>query len=85
MTITMTISLPDSLMEFVQIQVQTGGYRSASDYICELIRADQKRKLEQRLSQLLLEGIKSGPPVVADAAYWDKMRQEILLTGDDVS
>ena len=66
---TMNISLPENLKGFVDSQVQTGGYSTSSEYIRELIREDQKKKLEQRLSLLLLEGMHSGEPNAADAAY----------------
>jgi antitoxin ParD1/3/4 len=54
-----------------------GGYSTSSEYIRELIREDQKKKLEQRLSLLLLEGMQSGEPVAADAAYWSAKRQRL--------
>ena len=71
---TMNISLPENLKGFVDSQVQIGGYSTSSEYIRELIREDQKKKLEQRLSLLLLEGMQSGEPVAADAAYWNAKR-----------
>lgn len=74
---TMNISLPETLKAFVDAQVQTGGYSTSSEYIRELIREDQRRKLERKLAGLLLEGIESGTPVVADTAYWDELRREI--------
>jgi antitoxin ParD1/3/4 len=77
---TMNISLPDALKGFVDIQVATGGYSTSSEYVRELIRQDQKKKLEQRLSTLLLEGFESGQPVHADASYWNSKRQ--LLTAE---
>ena len=77
---TMNISLPENLKGFVDSQVQTGGYSTSSEYIRELIREDQKKKLEQRLSLLLLEGMQSGERVAADAAYWNAKRQR-LSTG----
>ena len=72
---TMNISLPDALKGFIDIQVQTGGYSTSSEYVRELVREDQRKKLEQRLSLLLLEGFESGEPVVADADYWNTKRQ----------
>ena len=56
---TMNISLPDPLKEFVDHQIADGRYSSASEYIRELIREDEKRKAEQRLEALLLEGLES--------------------------
>ena len=74
---TMNISLPENLKGFVDSQVQIGGYSTSSEYIRELIREDQKKKLEQRLSLLVLEGMQSGEAVVADAAYWNVKRQRL--------
>lgn len=42
----MNISLPDPLKQFVDGQVSQGRYSSPSEYVCELIRADEKRKAE---------------------------------------
>lgn len=56
---TMNISLPDPLKEFVDHQIADGRYSSASEYIRELIRGDEKRKAEERLEALLLEGLES--------------------------
>jgi antitoxin ParD1/3/4 len=37
---TMNISLPDVLKDFVEEQVSSGKYSSASEYVRELVRAD---------------------------------------------
>lgn len=50
---TMSISLPDSLEDFVDGQVKQRGYSASSDYVCELIRKDQDRL---QLRGLLLTG-----------------------------
>ena len=43
---TMNISLPEPLKEFVDGQIASGRYSSASEYIRELIREDEKRKTD---------------------------------------
>jgi antitoxin ParD1/3/4 len=55
----MNISLPETLKEFVDGQISTGRYSSASEYVRELIRADEKRKAEEQLEAKLLEGLKT--------------------------
>jgi antitoxin ParD1/3/4 len=60
---TMTISLPDRLKSFVDEQVATRGYGTSSEYVRELIRADQDR---QRLRNLLLDGAASPATDEAD-------------------
>jgi antitoxin ParD1/3/4 len=56
---TMNISLPDLLKNFVDKQITLGRYSSASEYVRELIREDEKRKADERFEALLLEGIHS--------------------------
>jgi antitoxin ParD1/3/4 len=70
--------LPDSLKAFVETQVAEGGYSSASEYIRELIRADQKRKAEEKLEALLLEGLNSGEPIEVTEAFWNEKRRQLL-------
>ena len=74
---TMNIALPESMKQFVQEQVSGGGYSSVSEYIRELIRADQKRKTEERLDALLLEGLDSGAPVAVTRAYWEEKKRRL--------
>lgn len=53
----MNISLPDPLKQYVDGQIATGRYSSVSEYVRELIREDEKRKAQERLEALLLEGL----------------------------
>lgn len=55
----MNISLPDPMKQFVERQIVQGRYSSASEYVRELIRADEKYKAETQLEALLLEGLNS--------------------------
>ena len=71
---TMNISLPDSLKEFVDEQVEQRGYGTSSEYVRELIRRDQDRR---RLRALVLEGASSQPGSVADSAYFDTLRRSV--------
>ncbi|WP_165073619.1 type II toxin-antitoxin system ParD family antitoxin [Paludisphaera rhizosphaerae] len=74
---TMNVALPESMKSFVQEQVTEGGYSSVSEYIRELIRADQKRKAEERIDALLLEGLDSGEPIPVTPEYWAAKKQKL--------
>lgn len=69
MATSMNISLPDAMKSFVDEQVQSGGYGTASEYIRELVRRDQKERAEARLETLLLEGLESGDPIPLNGEY----------------
>jgi antitoxin ParD1/3/4 len=73
----MNISLPEPLKEFVDGQIAAGRYSSASEYVRELIRADEKRKAEERLETLLLEGLQSAETELTPAD-WSEIRQEAI-------
>lgn len=70
----MNISLPDSLKSFVDEQVSQRGYGTSSEYVRELIRKDQDRL---QLRGLLMAGATSAPAAVADAAYFNSLRQRV--------
>ena len=74
---TMNISLPDSLKQFADGQIAQGRYSSASEYVRELIRADEKRKTEEQLEAKLLEGL-SGPESELTSADWSDIHKEAL-------
>jgi antitoxin ParD1/3/4 len=73
----MNISLPEPLKEFVDGQIATGRYSSASEYVRELIREDEKRKAAERLEALLLDGL-AGEETELTRADWSAIREEAL-------
>lgn len=74
---TMNIALPESMKQFVQERVAEGGYSSVSEYVRDLIRADQKRRVEERIDALLLEGLESGEPIPVTKGYWDQKKRKL--------
>lgn len=74
---TMTISLPDQLREFVESEVSSGNYGSASELFREMVRERQKQKAQERLETLLLEGLESGRPIEVTEEYL-KLRKQAL-------
>lgn len=75
---TMNISLPDQLKEFVDEQVSSGRYSSVSEYVRGLIRDDERRKAQEKLEALLMEGIQSGKPTQMTRQDWGEIRREAL-------
>lgn len=74
----MNISLPDPLKQFVDSQVAQGRYSSTSEYMRELIRADEKMKAQEQLEAKLLEGINS-PESEFNTEDWKEIRKEALI------
>jgi antitoxin ParD1/3/4 len=85
-TATMNISLPDAMKKYVKERVDEERYSTPSDYVRSLIREDQQKlEDEERLEQMLLEGLRSGPGTTirskADwAKFWKKIDADIKAT-----
>ena len=75
---TMNISLPDPMKQYVEEQVSAGGYSSASEYVRELVRIDQKSKAKDLLEQTLLAALKEGESVEATPEWWNSLRTEFV-------
>lgn len=71
----MNISLPEPLKQYVDSQIASGRYSSASEYVRELIRDDEKRRAQQRLEALLLEGLQ-GEESELTREDWTAIRKE---------
>lgn len=71
---TMNISLPNSLKDFVDEQVNRRGYGTSSEYVRELIRKEQDRL---QLRSLLLAGASSPPTKSVDSAYFNNLRRKV--------
>jgi len=58
-TTTMNISLPETMKTFVEERLTSDGYGTASEYVRELIREDQKKREQEKLEKLLLSRLES--------------------------
>jgi antitoxin ParD1/3/4 len=74
----MTISLPDPMRDFIETEVTEGDYSSASELFREMVRDRQKRKAQERLETLLLEGLNSGEPIEVTEEYRANWHQNML-------
>lgn len=74
---TMNVALPENLKQYVLRQVTEGGYTSASEYVRELIRADQKRKAKETLEAVLLEGLQTGDARELTSEDWAELKRRV--------
>jgi antitoxin ParD1/3/4 len=73
---TVTISLPESLKEFIDLEVQTKGYGNVSEYMRGLLRAQQANSADARLEALLLEGLTSGKRIALTPDFWRELKAD---------
>ena len=74
---TLNFALPEAMKEWVESQVKGGSYGNLSEYIRELIRQDQRRKTEERLESLLLEGLNCGNAGPMTKKDWDALKRKV--------
>ena len=74
---TLNISLPESMRAFIDEQTNSGNYSTASEYVRALVREDQKRRAQEHLEALLLEGLESGEAQKLTPADWEEVRQQV--------
>jgi antitoxin ParD1/3/4 len=56
----MNISLPDTLKAWIEEQVEAGSYSTPSEFVRELLRAEQKRQAREELDRELLRAQTAG-------------------------
>jgi antitoxin ParD1/3/4 len=71
---TISISLPESLKQFVDEQISAGAYRSTNEYVLRLISDDQERKYREEIEQKLLEALNSGDYSPMTGQDWEELR-----------
>jgi antitoxin ParD1/3/4 len=79
----LTISLPEALKLSVDGKVTSGGYSTASDYLCELIRQAQRREERRDLDAKLRAGLQS-PASETTADDWTALREQILARSPEL-
>lgn len=79
----MQIALLESLRRYVDEQVASGGYDTASEYVQELIRAEQERQGAGAMEAELLRRIRHGFPEGLKRRLYELIRQSEAETLSD--
>lgn len=74
----MNISLPEKMRAWIEEQVAEGRYATPSEYIRELLREEQKRKLRDEIDRKLLDALESGPARDLSEADWQRIRRRVI-------
>jgi len=74
----LNISLPRTMKDYIENQVQAGSFSTPSEYMRALVREDQKRQQQQKLETMLLESLESGEPVDITPEFWEQRRQALM-------
>jgi antitoxin ParD1/3/4 len=73
---TVTVSMPESLKEFLDHEVESKGYGNVSEYVRGLLREAQARDANARLETLLLEGLAGGKDIAVNEDFWKELKAD---------
>jgi antitoxin ParD1/3/4 len=76
-TKTIHLSLPESLIETAKTRAEKGQFSNMSEYVRSLIREDVARQEEEKLEQLLLQGVRSGRGMEVGSPEWKEFRKRL--------
>jgi len=81
--VTMNVSLPQPLKQYVDRRVSSGIYGSASEFVREAIREKLDRDRERHdarhaLTAKLIEGLDSGTPVPFEKGHFEKRKAALV-------
>ena len=76
---TISISLPDEMTNWIEAEMERGGFASASDFFGQLLRdaKEDKEARDLRWQNLLLEGVESGESEPMTNLWWTQLRDEV--------
>ena len=76
MRASINISLPQPLKEWIAEQVNEGGFSTASEYVRQLLRAEQQRQLRDHIDDNLHQALDSGEATPMTKADWEDIRRQ---------
>src|SRR5262245_49065959 len=80
------ISMPNSMRQYVASQVgDDTSYSTPSEYIRDLIRQDQRRRMFARVDALVLEGLEGGPGKVVDSNWKNEIMRQVRQRARDMA
>lgn len=72
----MNISLPASMKQWVEQQVEKGGFATVSEFFRQLLRAEQERRVQQQVDENLHAALNSGEATPMTSTDRQRIRQE---------
>ncbi|MBL8829301.1 MAG: hypothetical protein JNM18_20120 [Planctomycetaceae bacterium] len=70
------ISLPESLLAWVQEQATAQGLASSAEFVVQVLTNERRRQLKLRVEQEIRAGLESGPAIPMTADDWVAIRRE---------
>ncbi len=74
---TTNISLPEDIQAFMETQMSLDGCASVSEFLCVLLRDEQRRRARRELEGKFQEAIQSGPAEPLTREDWKSLEDQV--------
>ena len=71
----LTIALPEAMKDYVDLQVSSGMYSTADEFLAALIEREQEHQAKQKVNSLLRTTLQKDKTVEATDEWWEQQRQ----------
>jgi antitoxin ParD1/3/4 len=71
----LTIALPEAMKDYVDLQVSSGMYSTADEFLAALIEREQEHQAKQKVNSLLRTTLQKNKTVEATDEWWEQQRQ----------
>jgi antitoxin ParD1/3/4 len=74
----LNVALSEPMQAFIEEQIATGKYSSASEYIYYLVEQEQERLAREQVEAMLLEGLESGAAIEVTDEWWQEKHDRLI-------
>jgi antitoxin ParD1/3/4 len=71
----LTIALPEAMKDYIDLQVSSGTYSTADEFLAALIEREQENQAKQKVNSLLRTTLLKNKTVEATDEWWKQQRQ----------
>jgi antitoxin ParD1/3/4 len=72
-----TIALPEAMKDYIDLQVSSGTYSTADEFLVALIEREQEHQAKQKVNSLLRTTLLKNKTVEATDEWWEQQRQHL--------
>ena len=72
-----TIALPEAMKDYIDLQVSSGTYSTADEFLAALIEREQENQAKQKANSLLRTTLQKNKSVEATDEWWEQQRQHL--------
>jgi Arc/MetJ-type ribon-helix-helix transcriptional regulator len=73
----LTIALPEAAKAYIDLQISSGNYGTADEFLTALIEREQERQAKQKVNAMLRSTLQKDRTIEATDEWWEQQRQDL--------